>query len=102
MFKRCGGDRLLAHDAVEQRGKIFRCERFFAGQNFVDQHGERELVGAAGDLAALDLLRRHVAGRAHHGARHGHCWDTILATPKSVILAVPSSWIMMLAGLMSR
>ncbi len=43
-----------------------------AGEALVEQHAEAEDVGAHVDVAALDLLGRHVRGRAQHLPRRRH------------------------------
>ncbi len=47
-------------------------EGLFAGQHFVGDHGERKLIRASIHGVPLHLLGRHVVGRPHHDAGHGH------------------------------
>src|SRR5208283_3490291 len=53
------------HDFVDDSGDALAGEGLFAGEHFVEDDAERKNVGAAIDGAALDLFRRHVAGRTH-------------------------------------
>ena len=90
-------------DLVGQRSQFLGDKGPFAGQHLVGDHRQRELVRTAIHGFAQGLLRGHVAGRAKTTpAWVASCEAEIFATPKSVIFTVPSSWIMMLAGLMSR
>ena len=50
------------------RGGVAADERAFAGRQLVQQHAEREQVGAVIDGRALQLLRRHVRHRPDDGA----------------------------------
>ncbi len=65
------GDRLrvLAHDRDERLGAGLALEGALARRHLVEDRAEGELVGAEIDRPSGGLLRRHVAGRAHHGAR---------------------------------
>ena len=68
---RVGGASLSSTRAtVAERRR--RGERMHAARVFVQQHAEREDVGARVDRQAVDLLRRHVGRRAdqHAGQRH--------------------------------
>ena len=52
--------RLLVHDPVEKRRLVFATEGEPAGKHLVEDHAEREDIGAAVGLQPLGLLRRHV------------------------------------------
>ncbi len=60
----------LEHLAEHLR-RVLALERQVPDEALVEEHPEREHVGARVDLAALDLLRRHVRRRAEHLPRRG-------------------------------
>ena len=64
---------LLVHDLIEDGGHRAAPESWAPGDQLVGNRGQRELVGAIGDLVepALRLLGGHVLGRAQNGFLHG-------------------------------
>ena len=58
-----GRQGFLIDDLVENGGDVVPGKRFLAGQQLVEDHGQGEEVRTTVDLAAGDLLRRHVVGR---------------------------------------
>src|SRR5262249_31728876 len=59
------GERAVQH-APQHLRRVLAVERQLADQRFVQQHAQAEYVGARAHLTALDLLGRHVRGRAEH------------------------------------
>ena len=57
---------LFVDDFVDDRGDVLPREGFFPGDHFIEHDAERENIGAAVNGFSFDLLRRHVAGRAHN------------------------------------
>jgi len=59
------------YDLVEDCRNVITVERSLIGQQLVENHGQRENIGAIIHLSAGDLLWRHVEGGAHELARSG-------------------------------
>ena len=66
------GVRGLVDDLVEHRRCGVSREGLPAAEALVEHHPHGEEVAAGIGLAGPDVLRRHVAHRAHHHARRGH------------------------------
>ena len=69
--QRRGRGRIVVHDLFRHRPRPAALERLLSGEELVKDDAGGKNVGAPVDLLSLDLLRRHVGGRAHHGARLG-------------------------------
>jgi hypothetical protein len=57
-------------DLLHQRLDVLAAERPPAGEQLVEHHAERVHVAVEADFLALDMLRRHVIGRAHRRGLH--------------------------------
>ena len=70
-LRRGGGERLVlvADDRGERLGGRVLLEGAASGEHLVEDRAERELVRAEVRRPSGGLLGRHVADRAHHGAR---------------------------------
>ncbi len=55
---------MVVDDTMAHHRQVLALERLVAGQHLVEHHAQREEVGPVVHLLALDLLRRHVVGRA--------------------------------------
>ena len=66
--RRCRAHAALA-DVVAELVERLALERALAVERLVERDAEGELIGARVDVAAGELLGRHVRGRAEHGAR---------------------------------
>ena len=64
--------RRLAHHRFHDVPDLLAGERLAVRDQLVEQHADRKNVAAPIDAAALELLRRHVVGRAQHHAGLGH------------------------------
>ena len=64
---RSSGTRRLVENRVEYRRHRAAGERQGAGHHLIQDHAEREQVGASVELVAERLLGRHVGDRAQHG-----------------------------------
>src|SRR4029077_8637390 len=66
-------DGFLIHDFVDYCRDVLARKRLFAGDHFIEHHAEGKDVATAVNGATLDLLGRHIAGRAHdvRGLLHG-------------------------------
>ena len=58
-------------DLIRDRARIVARPQRRADEQLPEDHAEREHVGAPVERLAVDLLGRHVANLAHHGARLG-------------------------------
>ncbi len=65
------GTRIVAQDRGEKLGRGVAQERTAARRHLVQDHAEREQIGAMVDRLPLDLLRRHVGDRALEPALGG-------------------------------
>ncbi len=66
-------------DLLHHRARVVFDERLDAGDALVEHDAEREDVAAEVELVAQDLLRAHVARRAHAGAGLGQVAQRVVA-----------------------
>ncbi len=98
----------LRHPRQDRGGVV--AERVFARRELPGEHAEGEHVRPDVDFAAVQLFRRHVAGRAERAARFGQprggrpprAASALRARPKSRTLIWPSVLRMMFSGFRSR
>lgn len=97
--RRCGKLVDLLHGNAY---RVLPVEGKLSGGGFVEDYAQRVDIAGAGELLALSLLGRYVVGSAQNGCRLGKPASPARAIPKSITLMLPSGWIMMFCGLMSR
>ena len=52
--------------------EILALEGFYAGEQLIEQHADRENIGAYIDLFSTPLFRRHIVRRAEYFTAQGH------------------------------